>query len=56
VAEVDHQQLWQRTSLWIAYAGNDRRRVEQVLSQVLNFVERQNLAVITNYDMEIITY
>jgi hypothetical protein len=56
VAETDHQELWQRASLGIAYVCNDRQRADQALNQMLNFVERQNLAVIINYDMEITTY
>ncbi len=55
VAEIEHQQLWQRATLGIACVSNDSKKVDQLLNRVVNFVEQQHVAVITNYNMEIIT-
>lgn len=41
LAEVDSQDLWQRAELGVACVGTDRRRAEQVLHQLVEFVERE---------------
>ena len=41
VAEVDHQDLWQRTTIGIACVANETRYVNQVFDQVLK-VMRSN--------------
>ncbi|MEA2064668.1 MAG: DUF503 domain-containing protein, partial [Gemmatimonadota bacterium] len=38
VAEVDHLDTWQRSTLAVAIVSNDRRFANQVLSQVSNLV------------------
>lgn len=44
VAEVDGQDLWQKTVLALACVANDGRHVNQVLEQALNLI-RSNPAV-----------
>ena len=39
VAEVDHHDLWQRTTLAVAAAGSERYHVRRVMQQVERFVE-----------------
>jgi uncharacterized protein YlxP (DUF503 family) len=56
VAEIEHQQLWQRIGLGIAYVCNDRKKVDQTISCIINFVEGLNVAVIIDYDTEITNY
>jgi hypothetical protein len=56
VAEIAHQRLWQRASLGIAYVCNNHQKVDQTLNRIINFVENQNLAIITDYDVEITHY
>lgn len=38
VAEVDHQDLWQRTTIGIACVANETRYVNQVFDQVLKVI------------------
>jgi uncharacterized protein YlxP (DUF503 family) len=40
VAEVDHQDLWQRTALAVAAAGGEPFQVRKVMHEVERFVER----------------
>ena len=39
VAEVDHQDVWQRATLAVAYVSADGRHANQVVSKALDFIE-----------------
>ena len=39
VAEVDHQDLWQRATLAIAYVSADARHASEVVSKAMDFIE-----------------
>lgn len=39
IAELDYQDLWQRTKLGIVTVSNDTVRAEKVIQQVLNFID-----------------
>lgn len=56
VAEVEDQDLWQRLTLGICCISNDSNHANQVLSNVVSFVEsqRHDLEVL-DYETEIIT-
>lgn len=54
VAEVDHQDLWQRAVLGFACAGSSRRVVEKTLSAVVNFVEETGNGEIIDIQMEVL--
>lgn len=56
VAEVEDQELWQRLTLGICCVSNDSNHANQVLSNVVSFVEsqRRDLEVL-DYETEIIT-
>ncbi len=53
VAEVDHMDLWQRSTLGVAVVSNDSRHANSVLSSVVNYVEREPRATMTDYHLEI---
>ncbi|MBQ26640.1 MAG: hypothetical protein CMH81_00645 [Nitrospiraceae bacterium] len=40
MAEIDHHNLWQKTTLGIACLANEQRHVNQVLDQVMNAIYR----------------
>src|ERR1700758_260546 len=40
VAEVDHQDLWQRTAIAVAAVGGDQHHLRRVLHEVEKLVER----------------
>ena len=39
VAEVDHQDLWQRTAIGVAVVGAQEHHVRKVMHQIATFVE-----------------
>jgi uncharacterized protein YlxP (DUF503 family) len=39
VAEVDHQDTWQRATLAIAYVSGDARHANEVISKAMDFIE-----------------
>jgi hypothetical protein len=39
VAEVDHQEIWQRATLAIAYVSGDARHANEVVSKAMDFIE-----------------
>ena len=39
VAEVDHQDIWQRATLAIAYVSADARHANEVISKAMDFIE-----------------
>jgi uncharacterized protein YlxP (DUF503 family) len=39
VAEVDHQDVWQRATLAVAYVSADARHANEVVSKALDFIE-----------------
>jgi uncharacterized protein YlxP (DUF503 family) len=48
VAEVDHHELWQRTSIGIACIGNQKYYVEEVLQTIVRSVANNASTEITN--------
>ena len=49
VAEVDHQDLWQRAALGVAVVSADGRHVDEMLQQVRNLVEGVHEAVVLDW-------
>jgi uncharacterized protein YlxP (DUF503 family) len=39
VAEVDHQDSWQRATLALAYVSADARHANEVISKAMDFIE-----------------
>jgi uncharacterized protein YlxP (DUF503 family) len=55
VAEVDDNDAWQLATIGICAISNDKRHSNQVLSKVVNFIEKGHFdAEILDYDIEII--
>jgi len=53
VAEIELQDLWQRTILGVAAISNDKKQVDIILTKVISFIEHANLAIIGQYQIEI---
>lgn len=53
VAEVDHQDKWQRCRLAVAMVGSSRRAVDSSCDKVLRFVEGDHRLVVTDYETEL---
>lgn len=56
VAEVDHQDLWQRAEVGFSVAGSDRRAMRSLMDQVTGFIERLDLGQVTERSLEIIDF
>jgi uncharacterized protein len=39
VAEVDHQDIWQRATLAVAYVSSDARHASEVVSKAMDYIE-----------------
>lgn len=53
VAEVDNNDLWQRTTLAVAMVANKRPFLNQALDQILNFIDDQSQSEIIDHQIEI---
>jgi uncharacterized protein YlxP (DUF503 family) len=53
VAEIELQDLWQRTILGVATISNDKKQIDAALNKVIFFIEHANLAIIAQYQIEI---
>ena len=54
VAEVDHQDLWQRATLALACVSGDSRHANQVISKALDFIEDNLDGYVTDIHVEIL--
>jgi uncharacterized protein YlxP (DUF503 family) len=54
IAEVDDNDLWQRSKIGFSVVGNDRQFINASLDKVLNFIESLNVAEIINAQIEIL--
>lgn len=52
-AEIDHHDLWQRSTLAVAIVTNEKRHADQVLAAVVRLVEKEPRAEMTDFEVEI---
>ncbi len=52
VAEIDHQDLWQRSTLALAMVSNDGRHADEVISKAIGFVEQDPRLQVLSIDLE----
>lgn len=53
VAEVDHQELWQRAAIGVAIVGEERGVVDRVLHDILACVESEDRLSVLDYLIQI---
>ena len=53
VAEVDHQDLWQRATLALAYVSGDSRHANEVISKAMDFLEDNVEGYVTDVEVEV---
>ncbi len=53
VAEVDHQDLWQRAALGVAVVSGDSGVLDRVLHDILACVEREDRLAVLDYQIRI---
>ena len=54
VAEIDHQELWQRALLGIAMVANEKRFLKKALDKIMNFVDDQDRVQVIDYQIEML--
>ena len=48
IAEIDHEDKWQRASLAVSTVSNEKKHVESTLSKVINRINANYRVEITN--------
>jgi uncharacterized protein YlxP (DUF503 family) len=54
VTQIDDEDKWQKATLAVVSVGRDRKIVNSLLSEVVNFVNRFHNLYIIDYEMELI--
>jgi uncharacterized protein YlxP (DUF503 family) len=54
ITQIDDEDKWQKTTLAIVGVEKDRRNMNSVLSEIINFVDNFNSAELINHEMEMI--
>ncbi|AEG61018.1 DUF503 domain-containing protein [Desulforamulus ruminis] len=54
IAEVDHQDLWQRATLGVAVVSNETNHVHQMMDTVIRSIESNGGAELIQYSTEIL--
>ena len=54
VAEVDHQDMWQRATLAVAYVSGDSRHANEVVMKALDFIEANVEGMVIQESVEIL--
>ena len=54
VAEVDHQDLWQRTAIAVAAVGSDQHHLRRVMHEVEKLVERWDGTEVLDAELQLI--
>jgi uncharacterized protein YlxP (DUF503 family) len=53
VAEIDHQDLWQRAALGVAVVSGEGAGLDRVLRDILEVVEREDRLQVLDYQIRI---
>lgn len=54
VNQIDDEDKWQKASLAVVGVENNRKNMNSVLSNIINFIEKLNGLELINYEMEMI--
>jgi uncharacterized protein YlxP (DUF503 family) len=54
VAEVDHQDIWQRATLAVACVSSDSRHANEVVSKAMDFIEANVDGMVIDTTVEIL--
>ena len=56
IAEIEYLDLWQKAGLAVCTVGNDRSRINGQLDQVINFIDRLQVATDIDTQIELMDY
>ena len=54
IAEVDHNEKWQRTVLGLAIVTNERKFIDKTFNQILNLIDNEANVEMIDHQMEVI--
>lgn len=54
VAEIDHNELWQRAAIGIAMVGNKQKFLTESMQNILNFIDDEDQTEILDHLIEIL--
>ena len=54
VAEVDYNDVWQRSVIGVAMVANEKRFLDEALTHVLNFFDEQGQIEVVDHRIEIL--
>ena len=54
IAEVDHNDLWQRTTLGVSVVANQKLFADQVLAGVVDLISKESGIEILDYSIELL--
>lgn len=54
IAEIDNQDKWQRSTLGIAAVSNNKRFIDSMLNNVINYIEKEKSVLILDTEMELL--
>ena len=54
VSEINNNDLWKNTTLGIACIGNEKRYLDNVLNEVIKFIENQNKLQVIDFKITIL--
>jgi len=54
VSEIDNLELWKNGTLGIACIGNEKRYLNDVLNQVIKFIEQQNKLQLLDFKITVL--
>lgn len=54
ISEIESHDLWQRIVFGIVCVSNERKQVQQVLDNVINFIEKNRDVIIIDYQKEML--
>jgi uncharacterized protein YlxP (DUF503 family) len=54
VAEVDHQDLWQRAAIAVAAVGSDQHHLRRVMHEVERLVERWDGTEVIDHELQLL--
>jgi uncharacterized protein len=53
IAEIEHQDLWQRATLGVAVVGGESHVLDRVLRDILAAVEREHRVQVLEYQIQV---
>jgi len=54
IAEIDHLDKWQRSSLGFSTVSNDKKLAESVINKVIHFIENDYRVEVIDFSVEIL--